>query len=196
MAVCKRCGCAIPLGRKTCDMCATTAAIAPAGQPREWQPPPDAEPVQLASSAASWASGPGTTILAGPRSTEVERARKQLKWAWTAAAFIGTINVAAGALAELIPIPALLHLVNWGAVVEGAIYIVLAYFIRRGSKIALGITTGLLVLDAVALLLAGQLVGAVSPLRIVIFLALVRGFSAISVLRRAHAAAPAEARAA
>lgn len=196
MAVCKRCGCAIPLGRKACDLCATAAAIAPAGQPREWQPPPDAEPVQLASGAASWASGPGLTIPAGPRSSDVIRAQKQLKWAWSGAAFIGTINVAAGALAELIPIPALLRLVNWGAVVEGAIYIVLAYFIRRGSKVALSIATGLLVLDAVALLLAGQAVGAVSPLRLVILFALARGFSAISVLRRVHAESTTEPRAA
>ena len=186
----------MPLGSKTCDVCATTAAIAPAGQSGEWQPPPDAAPIPLASSAASWASGAGTTIPAGPRLTEVIRAQKQLKWAWSAAAVIGTINVAAGALAELIPVPALLHLVNWGAAVEGAIYIVLAYFIRRGSRVALGIATGLLGLDAAALLLAGQVAGAVSPLRLVILFALVRGFGAIAVLRRASAAAPPEARAA
>jgi hypothetical protein len=196
MAVCKQCGCAIPLGKRACDICATTAAIAPAGQPQPWQPPADAGPVAFASSAASWASGQGTTSPAGVRSSELARARKDLKWAWSGAAFIGTINVVAGALAELVPITALLRLVNWGAAVEGAIYILLAYFIRRGSKIALGLATGLLVLDGIALLIAGQAIGAVSPLRIVILLALVRGFHAIDVLRRAHTESSSEPRAA
>src|SRR5438876_730991 len=34
MAVCKTCGCAIPLGSRSCDMCAVTGAVAPAQQPQ------------------------------------------------------------------------------------------------------------------------------------------------------------------
>jgi uncharacterized RDD family membrane protein YckC len=43
MAVCKRCGCAIPLGQKTCDICEPRIATASAQTP-VWQPPQPQQP--------------------------------------------------------------------------------------------------------------------------------------------------------
>jgi uncharacterized RDD family membrane protein YckC len=67
MAVCKRCGCAMPIGSKVCDMCGPSGAPAP----QVWVPPTDALPAaQLASSAASWAmpaSGQPVTAENAPK---------------------------------------------------------------------------------------------------------------------------------
>ena len=45
MAVCKRCGCAIPLGQKTCDICEPRIAAAAAQAPIWQAPQPPANPV-------------------------------------------------------------------------------------------------------------------------------------------------------
>lgn len=195
MAVCKKCGCAIPLGSRDCDMCKTTAAIAPAA-PVAWQPPANAMPVsELASSAASWATGQAAPTgslspldVAG--SARVNRARSRLRWAWIAAAAVGTISAGVSLVVELAPVPDLQNVFNWGSFVEGAIYCLLAYFISRRSKIALGIATGLYVLDFIALLLLGHALG-VSIVRFAVLFAFFRAFGAIDVLKQADAAAAA-----
>jgi uncharacterized RDD family membrane protein YckC len=62
MAVCKRCGGAMPIGSKVCDLCG------PLGGPRPqvWVAPTDAAPAaQLASGAAAWAiPAPGRPLTA------------------------------------------------------------------------------------------------------------------------------------
>lgn len=57
MAACKRCGCAIPLGQKSCDICDRLGSGAPQPQlqPEPWQAPVNVMPAsELASSAAVW----------------------------------------------------------------------------------------------------------------------------------------------
>src|ERR1700724_587974 len=57
MAVCKRCGCAMPIGSKVCDICGPTAGSSAPPAPQVWVPPTNALPAaQLASSAAAWAA--------------------------------------------------------------------------------------------------------------------------------------------
>ena len=100
MAVCKTCGCAIPLGSKSCDMCAVTGAVAPAQQPQVWQPPTQASaPTELASSAASWSAAGGAVRPALP--ADIQKAQKRVRQAWQFIAFIGALSVIAGMVAEL-----------------------------------------------------------------------------------------------
>src|SRR5947207_4235847 len=104
-------------------MCAVTGAVAPAQQPQ----------VRPALPA------------------EIQKAQKRVRHAWQFIAFIGALSVVLGTVAELGNIDLLQNYVDWYAVVEGAIFLVLAYFVRRGSLIALGIAIGLYALDTVAL---------------------------------------------
>ena len=104
-------------------MCAVTGAVAPAQQPQ----------VRPALPA------------------EVQKAQKRVRHAWQFFAFIGALSVVAGTVAELANVDLLQNYFDWYSVAEGAIFLVLAYFIRRGSLIALGITIGLYALDTVAL---------------------------------------------
>ena len=179
MAVCKTCGCAIPIGSKRCDMCAVTGAIAPAQQPLMWQPPPQAAPPsELASPAASWAAASGAAPPALP--TDIQKAQKRVRHAWQFIAFIGALSVVLGTVAELGNIDLLQNYVDWYAVVEGAIFLVLAYFVRRGSLIALGIAIGLYALDTVALFATGHF----GIIRILILLFLLRSLGSANQLRQ------------
>jgi len=65
MAVCKRCGCAIPLGSKICDVCGPIPASAP--QAQAWQAPAiDAgPPIQFASTSAAWTAAPRPVTVDG-----------------------------------------------------------------------------------------------------------------------------------
>jgi len=154
MAVCKKCGCAIPLGSKSCDMCATMGMIAPAQQPQVWQPPTvSGPPVQYASSAAGWVGGrearPTTDI-------ELLKARNSVRRAARIFMIVGGVSAGLGLAAEIGNITVLLSLFDWGAVVEGGIFLLLAFFAWRGSLIATGIGTGLYVLDTLVLLATGH----------------------------------------
>jgi len=155
MAVCKRCGCAIPLGSKACDLCALTGSIAPVGQPVAWQPPKDAAaPTELASSAASWAAPAGA---ARPTlSAQVQKAHKQVRAAWQFIAFVGALTVTLGLVAELGTVTFLLNYFDWFSVAEGVIFLTLAWFIRGGSVVATVIAAALYILDTVALLFIGH----------------------------------------
>ena len=184
MAVCKKCGCAIPLGSKTCDMCATMGIVAPVQQPQVWQPPTvSGPPVQYASSAASWVGG----REARPTSDiELAKARKSVRRAARIFIIVGGISMGLGLVAELGNITVLLDIVDWGSVVEGAIFLVLAFFAWRGSLIAIGIGTGLYALDTVLLLATGHF----SVVRILVIVWLGQSFlSAITLRQHAKRAA-------
>ena len=179
MAVCKTCGCAIPIGSKSCDMCAVTGAVAPAQQPPVWQPPPQvSDPTELASAAAGWAATGGAMRPALP--ADIEKAQKRVRHAWQFIAFIGALSIVLGAVAELGNIDLLQSYFDWYSVVEGSIFVVLAYFIRRGSLVALGIAIGLYALDTVALLATGHF----GIIRILILLFLLRSLGAANLLRQ------------
>ena len=188
MAVCKRCGCAIPLGSKKCDMCATTDAIAPAQPmmptPRQQAPqtwnqvpqatwnPPTLAPIPAAASplasvsAGSTSAGLGSAAAAAA-SLKAQKALRQAFWLFV---IVGGLSVGLGAVAELGEISELQGLFNWYSVGEGAIFLVLAYFTWRGSLIAAMIGAGLYVLDTVLLLVTGYF----SIVRVAIIIGLAR----------------------
>ncbi len=161
MAVCKTCGCAIPIGSKSCDMCAVTGAVAPAQQPQVWQP---------SSQAAALPAPPA----------DIQKAQKRVRHAWQFIAFIGALSLVAGTVAELGNIDLLQGYFDWYSVAEGAIFLVLAYFVRRGSLIAFGIAIGLYALDTVALFVTGHF----GIVRILIMLFLLRSLGSANLLRQ------------
>ena len=90
MAVCKRCGCAMPIGSKVCDICGPVGGPAP----QVWVPPTDVLPaVQLAASAAAWA------IPAGGRPQTAEDAPKAGFWMRVLAYIIDGLIIALPSIA-------------------------------------------------------------------------------------------------
>lgn len=177
MAVCKTCGCAIPIGSKTCDMCAAVGAVAPAQQ--AWTPPKEAAaPQELSSSAASWAAQPGA--VRGPLPADLERAKKEVASGFRIFLIIGLLNLGAGLVAELGDITVLKSLFNWFSVAEGAIFLVIAVFVRSGSMVATAIGASLYFLDTLALIFAGYF----SIVRIVILFFLGRAILSANYLRQ------------
>lgn len=174
MAVCKQCGCAIPLGSKPCDLCAAVGAIAPA-QP-VWTPPKEvAGAAELSSSAASWATSPGAI-----RKTDLDKTTKGVRRAFRIYAIIGVINLGIGLLAELADLTALQGLFNWYSVIEGGIFLVIAYFVRRGSLPATIVGAVLYLIDTLALILAGYF----SIVRIIVLAFLGEAILAANQLRK------------
>ena len=182
MAVCKTCGCAIPIGRKSCDMCAAVGAVAPA-QPA-WTPPREAAaPHELSSSAASWAAAAGATRPALP--TDLKKAEKKVRETWQFIAAIGLINIGVGILAEAAGITALLNYFDWFSVGVGVVFLILAYFIRSGSMVAMWITIGLYALDTALLFWFGHF----AVVRIFILVFLLQGLGSLNLLRQQRKAA-------
>ena len=181
MAVCKTCGCAIPLGRKSCDMCAAVGAVAPAQQ--RWTPPKEAAPQELSSSATSWAAASGAARPALPG--DLKKAQKKVREAWQFIAAIGLLNIGVGILAEAASITPLLNYFDWFSVGVGIVFLVLAYFIRGGSMIAMGITIGLYALDTALLFWTGHF----AIIRIVVLVFLVQGLGSLNLLRQQRKAA-------
>jgi hypothetical protein len=179
MAVCKTCGCAIPIGRKSCDMCAAVGAVAPA-----WTPPNEAAaPHELSSSAASWAATSGTARPALP--ADLKKAEKKVREAWQFIAALGVLNIGVGILAEAANITPLLNYFDWFSVGVGVVFLVLAYFIRGGSMVALAITIGLYALDTALLFWDGHF----AIVRIVILVFLVQGLGSLNLVRQQRKAA-------
>ncbi len=183
MAVCKKCGCAIPIGSKTCDMCAAVGAVAPVHQPQVWQAPTNAAgPTELSSSAASWAAaGAARPAL----TTDLKKAEKKVREAWQFIAAIGLLNIGIGILAEAASITVLLNYFDWFSVGVGVVFLVLAYFIRGGSMVAMGITIGLYALDTFLLFWTGHF----AIIRIIILVFLVQGLGSLNLLRQQRKAA-------
>jgi hypothetical protein len=184
MAVCKTCGCAIPLGSKSCDMCAAVGAVSPAQPAQDWRPPADVagpppDPV------------PGTvTPQAAP--ADILKAQKSVRNVYRFIAFLAFLNIGLGALAELGNVDILQSYFDWFAVGEGVLFLVLAYFIRGGSMIALGIAIGLYILDTVAFFAQGRF----PIIRIAILLYLLKALGSANLLRQQRKALAQQARAA
>ena len=177
MAVCKTCGCAIPIGSKTCDMCAAVGSVAPAQQ--VWIAPKEAAgPQELSSSAASWAAAAGAGRPALP--ADLKKAEKKVRDAWRFIAAIGVLNIGVGILAEAAGITALLNYFDWFSVGVGVVFLALAYFIRKGSMLAMGITIGLYALDTALLFWTGHF----AIVRIVILVFLLQGLGSLNLLRQ------------
>jgi hypothetical protein len=171
-------------GSRTCDVCAAHGRSAGPAPVEAWQPPAASE-VNLNYQPA-WATP--TRVASG---ASLAKAASRVRWAWGASAFVGTVTVAIGLAAELVPVPALLKLgLGWPAVGEGMVFLVLAYFIHRLSVVALLIAMGLYALDAilsVAMLHSFTGLG----LRVVILIIFWRALGAIADLKQSRSAAKA-----
>jgi hypothetical protein len=169
-------------------MCAAVGAVAPAQQPEVWQAPTNAAgPTELASSAASWAAASGAPRPALP--ADLKKAEKKVREAWQFIAAIGLINIGVGILAETAGITVLLNYFDWFSVGVGVVFLVLAYFIRSGSMVAMGITIGLYALDTALLFWTGHF----AIIRIVILVFLVQGLGSLNLLRQQRKAAAQQA---
>lgn len=194
MAICKRCGCAIPLGSKKCDLCATTDSIAPAQpitptppqapatwntrQPAAWAPQQSGTPAGGVVPTPIWPSTPSPVQGAPIQRATVPttavaaslKAQKSLRQAFWLFLIVGGISVGLGVLAEVGEISELQNLFNWYSVGEGAIFLLLAYFTWRGSLLAAIVGAALYVLDSVLLLITGYF----SIVRVAIIIGLAR----------------------
>ncbi|HET9848770.1 MAG TPA: hypothetical protein VFR68_09485 [Candidatus Dormibacteraeota bacterium] len=163
-------------------MCATTDAIAPAQPvmptplqqaPETWNQVPQATwNTSMPAPVPAPAGPPASVPVASPAAAAVAavKAQKALRQAFWLFVIVGGLSIGLGALAELGEISQLQGLFNWYSVVEGAIFLVLAYFTWRGSLIAAIIGAALYVLDTVLLLLTGYF----SIVRVAIIIGLAR----------------------
>ena len=179
MAVCKRCGCAIPIGSKSCDMCAVVGSVAPANQPQAWQAPKDAAgPAELASSAGTWSASPGASRPLLP--ADVQKAEKEVKKAWHWLAFVGSMYIILGMATALGYMHDLSGLFGWWAVGVGVSFLTLAYFVRRGEILALVIAIAIYTLYTIAFFAAGSL----AFLRIIVLVWLLRSLLSMYSIRQ------------
>jgi hypothetical protein len=179
MAVCKRCGCAIPIGSKTCDMCAVVGSVAPANQPQVWQAPTNAAgPVELASSAGSWAASAGASRPLLP--AEAQKAQKEVRKAWHWLAIVGSMYIILGMGTALGYMNDLHGLFGWWAVGIGGSFLTLAYFVRRGEILALVIAIAIYTLYTIAFFAAGSF----AFLRIIVLAWLLRSLLSMYSIRQ------------
>jgi hypothetical protein len=129
--------------------------------------------------AGSSSPGSASTSPQVP-AADVRKAQKSVRNAYRFIAFIAFLNIGLGALAELGNVDILQSYFDWFAVGEGAVFLVLAYFIRGGSLVALGIAIGLYALDTVAFFVQGRF----PIIRIAILLYLLKAFSSANLLRQ------------
>jgi hypothetical protein len=119
---------------------------------------------------------------------------QQLRTAYNILFFVGALSLALGVVAVLGQVDVLLAAgIGWESIAEGAAFLVLGYFVRRRSVVALGLAAALLAADTV-LTIVTLTPGAGAPVAgIVIRLAFLyyvaRGFGALRSLNLAHAAA-------
>ncbi|HEY9288789.1 MAG TPA: hypothetical protein VIT43_12290 [Candidatus Dormibacteraeota bacterium] len=168
MRVCKRCGCALPIGQKTCDICDRTSGGASYQPVAQWTPPPASveRPISIETptSIPSEAAIPLTSVpimqLAGrPRDPkEVGKWQKSHRWAWRYLATLGVLYIGLGLTTALGYLPDYTSLFGWTAVVVGGSFCWFAFTVRRGSL--LGISMAMVVYAAytVAFLNAGSFV--------------------------------------
>src|SRR5205807_9378299 len=82
---------------------------------------------------------------------DLKKAQKKVREAWQFIAAIGLLNIGVGILAEAANITPLLNYFDCFSVGVGIVFLVLAYFIRGVSMLAIGLTIGLYALDTVLL---------------------------------------------
>jgi hypothetical protein len=125
----------------------------------------------------TWNAAPPPLTANSPAIIKAQKAMRRAFWIFTV---VGTISLGLGALAELADLTAMQGIFNWASVGEGAIFLLLAYYTRRGSFTAVAIGTGLYVLDSVALLFAGYF----SIVRVAIIIGLIQAVLSANLLRQ------------
>ena len=99
--------------------------------------------------------------------------------------FIGGASIIGGLIAEVFHVEWLKAIgLGVGSIVEGCVYAALAFFVKRGSRVALGVGIGLFLLDSIAavVVLANSSVSPVGALfaRAIFVAVLVRGYAAMA----------------
>jgi hypothetical protein len=192
MAVCKKCGCAIPLGSKRCDMCAAVSSVAPVYQPPV--PPPAPTPVSFPASYTPPATGalppppPGwsyaTTARPSPAPAatpvHIQKAEKEVQAAWHWLAIVGALYIVLGGLTTFGFMDDLNGLFGGWALAIGATFLVLAYFVRQGSIVALVIAVAIYALYTIAFFAAGSF----AIIRILVLAWLLRKLYAMYLVRQ------------
>jgi len=192
MAVCKKCGCAIPLGSKSCDMCAAVSSVAPAYQP----PASPRTPTPVSSPPAYTPPSPGalppppagwsyaTTARPAPISaatpTHIQKAQKEVQAAWHWLAIVGAMYIVLGGLTTFGFMDDLNGLFGGWALAIGATFLVLAYFVRQGSIYALGIAVAVYALYTIAFFASGSF----AIIRLFVLAWLVRKLYAMYMVRQ------------
>ena len=113
----------------------------------------------------------------------------QLQVAYGIIFFIAGMNIILGMVAELLQVELLKELgIDYTFIIIGAIFLTLGFFVRRKSKIALGIAVGLYALDAIITFIVGISTGGLPigglALHIVLLIAMARGLGAIRDLKQ------------
>ncbi|MCB9547003.1 MAG: hypothetical protein H6706_14275 [Myxococcales bacterium] len=106
--------------------------------------------------------------------------------------FVGGLTLILGVVAEVAQVRLLLELgMGWIAAGVGVVFGVLGYFVGKRSMIALGLATGLLLVDTVLTLMAttgaGRFPSGAVFVRVFLLIALFQGFGAIKALKAADA---------
>ena len=165
MRVCKRCGCALPIGQKTCDICDPTGSGAGMQPVAQWTPPPPA--IDRPASIATTSSGPGLPLTSVPMlqftgrprdPKEVGRWRASHRWAWRYLATLGVLYIGLGLATALGYLPDYTSLFGWTAVVVGGSFCWFAFAVRRGSLLAISMAIVVYAAYTVAFLNAGSFV--------------------------------------
>lgn len=106
----------------------------------------------------------------------------KLKLSYGLLYFIGGLNLVMGIIASLFQIDFLIDLgMGTYSVVVGSIYLLLAFFVQRKSKIALGIALALYGLETILTLISGLTSGVIVRIFFIVFMW--PGFKAISELQ-------------
>ena len=114
---------------------------------------------------------------------------QKLKVAYSVVFFVGGFNIILGIVAVIGNIGFLLRLgIGHQAVIIGIIFLVLGFFVRKKSIIALGIAIGLLIIDALlgfylAIQSGGNTPSAGLAIRIIFVIFLFQGFKAIKTIK-------------
>lgn len=197
MAVCKKCGCAIPLGSKSCDMCAAVSSVAPAYQPQMSPQPSPVSPKYAVSPPPASVTPPPAGALPPPppgwsyasaqpapapaaRPARIQRAEKEVQAAWHWLAIVGAMYIVLGGLTTFGYMDDLSGLFGGWALAIGATFLVLAYFVRQGHILALVMAVAVYALYTIAFFAAGSF----AIIRILVLAWLLRKLYAMYLVRQ------------
>ena len=173
-------------------MCAAVSSVAPAYQPPPPLPAPT--PVSFPASYTPPASGalppppPGwsyaTTARRAPAPAatpvHIQKAEKEVQAAWHWLAIVGALYIVLGGLTTFGFMDDLNGLFGGWALAIGATFLVLAYFVRQGSIVALVIAVAVYALYTIAFFAAGSF----ALIRILVLAWLLRKLYAMYLVRQ------------
>ncbi len=111
---------------------------------------------------------------------------EQLKTAYGAIFFIAGLSIVVGIVAELFKVEFLLQRgMDYFSILYGVLFLVLGFYVKRRSNIALGIAVGLYALDAILSVIMFGITSSIGVIMWRIFLLplMIKGFDAISSLK-------------